>query len=125
MIFISIHFWTKIYYIRSNARDNHHKSPKTFLKDLYDVLNDIKAEFFDCQKSYGNTTLGIFFYTQKNKIQFAFRVYLGVEIKTVIGTIPPGGFGGAEPPQVSTPFLPGRGGGGGGGGGGEAKKLLR
>ena len=65
-----------------------------------------------------------FFYTQK-KTQLAFREYLAVQIKNAIGTILPGGvWGGGNPPNVSTPFLPGRGGGGGGGGGG-AKKLLR
>ena len=51
------------------------------MKDLYDVFKDMKEELFFCQKSYGNTTRMIFFYTKKN--QLAFREYLAVQIKNV------------------------------------------
>ena len=74
-------------------------------------FNDTK-EFFLYQKSYGNTTRKFFFYA-KNKIQLAFRAYLVLQFKTLIGNILPGGVWGGgslpnvRPPNVSTPFLPG------------------
>ena len=60
------------------------------------------------------------FYSDNNLLNFTYHLSDSLKI-AYIGTTPPGGFGGAEPPQVSTPLLPGRGGGGGGG----MKKLLR
>ena len=109
MIFISCDFRTQNYKIRSNAWDNHQKSLKSSLKDLYDFLNDMK-KFFLCQKSYWNTTrkFFLFFFYAKTKIQLAFRTYLVLQFKNLIGTILPGGvWGGGSPPNVSTPFLPG------------------
>ena len=55
-IWSQIFFRTKIYYIRSNARDSHQKSFKSCLKSLYDGFYDMEKEFF-CAKSHMRTPL--------------------------------------------------------------------
>ena len=54
-IWTQIYFQKKIYQIRSSARGNHQKSPKSRLRTLHDVFKDVIEGFFCCQKSYGNT----------------------------------------------------------------------